>query len=336
MFLDFCQHFLFASRKRLLHPEEASASPKKFFGIPKKSGTREERERERGEREREREGGGERETEREKGGEREREREREKGGGKGGERERGRREEREREGGERERERGKVRGERGGERGKKGKEEKERKREEKKEKNGKKIEKREKGKKGKKEKGKEERADRNRSPSTIARTGTFCNSRAWKPFTPTDALQHASSHSSRTRFFEQKWRFSRWRWLLHLFQWSGYFVHDNSTQIVDAEKPSLRRFCWHCNKCLLLRPSLCILGIPDLASSPLCLFGAPEHVTSLSVPPIVPPCTSTTLQDQDYQLYHHLDVGCFPLRAVMVVPLRPSAWESLQLDWEVR
>ena len=28
---------------------------------------------------------------------------------------------------------------------------------------------------------KEERADRNRSPSTIARTGPFCYSRAWKP-----------------------------------------------------------------------------------------------------------------------------------------------------------
>ena len=33
----------------------------------------------------------------------------------------------------------------------------------------------------------EERADRNRSPSTIARTGTFCYSRAWKPLTPTVA-----------------------------------------------------------------------------------------------------------------------------------------------------
>ena len=32
---------------------------------------------------------------------------------------------------------------------------------------------------------KEERADRNRSPSTIARTGPFCYSRAWKPLTPT-------------------------------------------------------------------------------------------------------------------------------------------------------
>ena len=32
---------------------------------------------------------------------------------------------------------------------------------------------------------KEERADRNRSPSTIARTGTLCYSRAWKPLTPT-------------------------------------------------------------------------------------------------------------------------------------------------------
>ena len=28
---------------------------------------------------------------------------------------------------------------------------------------------------------KEERADRNRSPSTVARTRTFCYSRAWKP-----------------------------------------------------------------------------------------------------------------------------------------------------------
>ena len=31
----------------------------------------------------------------------------------------------------------------------------------------------------------EERADRNRSPSTIARTGPFCCSRAWEPLTPT-------------------------------------------------------------------------------------------------------------------------------------------------------
>ena len=34
-------------------------------------------------------------------------------------------------------------------------------------------------------KNEEERADRNRSPSTIARTGPFCKSRAWKPLTPT-------------------------------------------------------------------------------------------------------------------------------------------------------
>ena len=32
---------------------------------------------------------------------------------------------------------------------------------------------------------KKERTDRNRSPSTIARTGPFCYSRAWKPLTPT-------------------------------------------------------------------------------------------------------------------------------------------------------
>ena len=31
---------------------------------------------------------------------------------------------------------------------------------------------------------KKERADRNRSPSTFARTGHFCYSRAWKPLTP--------------------------------------------------------------------------------------------------------------------------------------------------------
>ena len=39
--------------------------------------------------------------------------------------------------------------------------------------------------KGREERKKEERADRNTSPSTIARTGPFCHSRAWKPFTPT-------------------------------------------------------------------------------------------------------------------------------------------------------
>ena len=32
---------------------------------------------------------------------------------------------------------------------------------------------------------KEECVDRNRSPSTIARTGTSCYSRTWKPLTPT-------------------------------------------------------------------------------------------------------------------------------------------------------
>ena len=31
---------------------------------------------------------------------------------------------------------------------------------------------------------KEERADRNRSPFTVARRGPFCQSRAWKPLTP--------------------------------------------------------------------------------------------------------------------------------------------------------
>ena len=40
-------------------------------------------------------------------------------------------------------------------------------------------------KKKKEERKKEERADRNRSPSTVARTGPFCCSRAWKPLTPT-------------------------------------------------------------------------------------------------------------------------------------------------------
>ena len=39
-------------------------------------------------------------------------------------------------------------------------------------------------KKKKKKKKEEERADRNSSPSTIARTGPFCYSRAWKPLTP--------------------------------------------------------------------------------------------------------------------------------------------------------
>ena len=34
-------------------------------------------------------------------------------------------------------------------------------------------------------KGKKESTDRNRFPSTIARTGTSCYSRAWKPLTPT-------------------------------------------------------------------------------------------------------------------------------------------------------
>ena len=48
-----------------------------------------------------------------------------------------------------------------------------------------KKERKEERKEGRKKKKKEERADRNRSPSTIARTGPFCNSRAWKPLTPT-------------------------------------------------------------------------------------------------------------------------------------------------------
>ena len=39
-----------------------------------------------------------------------------------------------------------------------------------------------------KKKKKEERADRNRSLSTIARTGPFRYSRAWKPLTPTKQL----------------------------------------------------------------------------------------------------------------------------------------------------
>ena len=56
------------------------------------------------------------------------------------------------------------------------------KRKKKKEKRKKKKEKRKKKKEKEKEKKqKVERADRNKSPSTIARTGRFCYSRAWKP-----------------------------------------------------------------------------------------------------------------------------------------------------------
>ena len=47
-------------------------------------------------------------------------------------------------------------------------------------------------KKEKRRKKKEERADRNKSPSTIARTGTFCCSRAWNPHSD---LQYVTSHS---------------------------------------------------------------------------------------------------------------------------------------------
>ena len=45
----------------------------------------------------------------------------------------------------------------------------------------KKEERRKKKEERRKKKEEEERADRNRSPSTIARTGPFCSSRAWKP-----------------------------------------------------------------------------------------------------------------------------------------------------------
>ena len=49
---------------------------------------------------------------------------------------------------------------------------------------------------------KKERADRNRSPSTIARTGQFCYSRAWKPLAPIFLLcedAHFDLHSLCTR-----------------------------------------------------------------------------------------------------------------------------------------
>ena len=68
---------------------------------------------------------------------------------------------------------------------------KEKKRKEKKRKEMKRKEKKRKEKKRKEkkrqEKKKEERADRNRSPSTIARTGPFCYSRAWNLLTPIDS-----------------------------------------------------------------------------------------------------------------------------------------------------
>ena len=69
-----------------------------------------------------------------------------------------------------------------------------------------------------------------------------------------------------------------------------------SREILDAEKPSWIRFCWHLNKCLHLRPSqpgqLCILVFLDLASSASRVVLSvslerdfhhalpPEHVTS--------------------------------------------------------
>ena len=49
--------------------------------------------------------------------------------------------------------------------------------------------------KRKEERKKDERADRDRSPSTIARTGHFCQSRAWKPLTPTGGCEPASLDS---------------------------------------------------------------------------------------------------------------------------------------------
>ena len=52
---------------------------------------------------------------------------------------------------------------------------------------------------------KEERADRNRSPSPIARTGTFCYSRAWKPLTPTEL-------SSRLSSMARAWASVSWLW----------------------------------------------------------------------------------------------------------------------------
>ena len=67
---------------------------------------------------------------------------------------------------------------------------------------------------------KEERADRNRSPSTIARTGTFCYSRAWKPLTPTlnvvrrttstlDVLQKSRTYDSEVMGFKETMKNAR-------------------------------------------------------------------------------------------------------------------------------
>ena len=43
---------------------------------------------------------------------------------------------------------------------------------------------------------KKKRADRNKSPSTIARTGPFCYSRAWKPLTPILGIAHVWTSAS--------------------------------------------------------------------------------------------------------------------------------------------
>ena len=117
--------------------------------------------------------------------------------------------------------------------------------------------------------------------------------------------------------------------------------------------------CSCVHRSLDIRP--CIRVISDLASSAsrVALSASlerdfhhappPERVTSLSVPPFVPPPQAHHRQDHNCQLSLHLDDGCFPVQPMMVVPrdcrLRQvwnwigrctDAFAAARLQWDAR
>ena len=93
------------------------------------------------------------------------------------------------------------------------------KRKEKKRKEKKRKEKKRKEKKKEKKRKEKKRKERNRSPSTIARTGPFCQSRAWKPLTPMRLVNNSNrikiaAHRRSTNYYTMEELFSFWQYSL--------------------------------------------------------------------------------------------------------------------------